>query len=168
MPENKITFRPMTRGDWPRVAAIFKEGIETHNATYDRDIPSWEQWNADHFPQCRIIVDVNGEIAGWAALLPISNRYVFRGVAELSIYLSCKFINRQIGRRLLAHIIDESEKAGFWMLQSGIFPENKASLRIHEKTGFRLVGRRERIGKMDGIWRDIVLLERRSKITGYE
>ncbi len=161
-----ISFRPMTPGDWYAVANIYKEGIDTGNATFTPETPTWEEWNADHLEPCRIVAEADNNIVGWAALLPVSNRDVFRGVAELSIYIANNYKNKQVGSGLMKQVIAQSEKNGFWLLQSGIFPENKASIHLHEKSGFRIVGYREKIGEMNGIWRDIVFMERRSKITG--
>lgn len=157
-----FSFRSMTESDWPSVADIFRQGIETGNATFETDVPSWESWNKSHLKTCRLVAVIDNEIAGWAALSPVSGRCVYAGVAEVSIYISNRYKNRHIGTSLLKRLVEESEKEGFWTLQAGIFPENAASIRIHEKNGFRKVGSRERIGKMNGVWRDIILLELRS------
>lgn len=161
-----ILFRNMKKEDWNSVAGIYKQGIETGNATFQKDIPTWDNWNCGHLITCRIVADVDNIIVGWAALTPVSGRWVYAGVAEVSVYVSNQYKGEKIGTRLLEKLISESEKEGFWTLQAGIFPENIASLRIHENLGFRKVGFREKIGKMDGIWRDTILLERRSKIIG--
>jgi phosphinothricin acetyltransferase len=146
---------------WPEVKDIYERGIASGNATFQTTAPTWEEWDRTHVKTCRLIAKQEN-ILGWAALSQISARPVYKGVAEVSIYIHPEAQNKGIGANLLEALITESEKQGFWTLQAGIFPENKASIRIHEKHGFRLVGRRERIGQMNGIWRDTVLLERRS------
>jgi phosphinothricin acetyltransferase len=161
-----ILLRPMTENDWPSVAEIYKQGIETGNATFEKDIPTWEKWNAGHLPDCRIVATIDDSVIAWAALTPVSGRCVYAGVGEVSVYVSNKYQGLKIGTKILEKLISESEESGVWTLQAGIFPENKASIKIHENLGFRLVGFREKIGKMDGIWRDTILLERRSKIIG--
>ena len=165
----KFALMPMKSGDYPSVARIFTQGIETGNATYDTAAAVWEDWDAKHLPHSRWVVKSVGDdsVLGWAALSSVSSRVVFSGVAELSIYVDTDYLGKGMGNVLMDAVIASSEENGIWMLQSGIFPENQASIGMHEKFGFRLVGRRERIGKMaNGIWRDIVLLERRSLIVG--
>jgi len=163
-----ILIRPMVASDWESVAEIYRQGIETGNATFQQEIPNFDDWNKSHLPTCRVVA-VNGEeIAGWCALMPVSERCVYAGVAEVSVYVADKFRGRKIGSKLLEKVISESEKEKFWTLQAGIFPENKASLKIHYKQGFRLIGYREKIGLMNGRWRDTLLLERRSKIAGQD
>ena len=160
---------PMQSVDYPSVSRIFTQGIETGNATYDTSAAVWEDWDAKHLMHSRWVVKSanEGSVLGWAALSPVSSRVVFSGVAELSIYVDTDYLGKGMGNALMEAVIASSEENGIWMLQSGIFPENQASIGMHEKFGFRLVGRRERIGKMaNGIWRDIVLLERRSLIVG--
>ena len=160
---------PMQSVDYPSVSRIFTQGIETGNATYDTSAAVWEDWDAKHLIHSRWVVKSVGDdsVLGWAALSPVSSRRVFSGVAELSIYIDTDFLGQGFGNVLMNAVIASSEENGIWMLQSGIFPENQASIALHEKFGFRLVGRRERIGKMaNGVWRDIVLLERRSLIVG--
>lgn len=156
--------RAMDANDWKSVGAIYKQGIETGNATFQKEVPEWTEWDNAHIKKCRIVAEADGEVAGWAALTPVSGRCVYAGVAEVSVYVSDRFKGKKVGIRLLDALISESEKEGFWTLQAGIFPENPASLKIHKNLGFREVGYREKIGKMDGIWRDTVLLERRSKL----
>lgn len=158
----------MKPDDWDQVAQIYHEGIATGNATFQKDIPSWEEWDADHIQTGRIVVRSEDSIVGWAALSPVSSRFVYKGVAEVSVYVSTQHAGKGIGSLLLHALVKESEKNGYWTLQAGIFPENKASLKLHEKHGFRIVGHRERVGKMDWVWRDTVLLERRSKTVGVE
>lgn len=160
---------PMQSVDYPSVSRIFTQGIETGNATYDTSAAVWEDWDAKHLMHSRWVVKSanEGSVLGWAALSPVSSRVVFSGVAELSIYVDTDYLGKGMGNALMEAVVASSEENGIWMLQSGIFPENQASIGMHEKFGFRLVGRRERIGKMaNGIWRDIVLLERRSLIVG--
>ena len=160
---------PMLSTDYASVSRIFTQGIETGNATYDTSAAVWEDWDAKHLMHSRWVVKSanEGSVLGWAALSPVSSRVVFSGVAELSIYVDTDYLGKGLGNVLMEAVVASSEENGIWMLQSGIFPENQASIGMHEKFGFRLVGRRERIGKMaNGIWRDIVLLERRSLIVG--
>ncbi len=163
-----LVLRTMVPADWTYVADIYRQGIETGNATFQETIPSWEEWDAGKINACRIVAAMDGTIAGWAALSPVSGRCVYAGVAEVSVYVSNAQRGRKIGTRLLERLIAESEQEGFWMLQAGIFPENTPSLKIHEALGFRRVGRREKIGKQNGRWRDILLLERRSRSVGVE
>ena len=149
------------------VLKIFQEGIDSDNATFDEEPPTWEVWDTKHFNLCRwILEDENNEIVGWAAIQPVSNRDCFRGVAEVSIYLTAKAQGKGLGQILLKKLILSSEENGFWTLQSGIFPENEASIAVHHKLGFVTVGRREKIAKMNNKWRDIVLLEKRSTTVG--
>jgi len=150
--------------DWPEVLRIYESGMATGDATFEQEAPGWEQWNASHGEACRLIAVREGGIAGWAALSPVSKRKVYRGVAEVSIYLDQPFRGKGWACRLLSELVRLSEQEGFWTLQASIFPENGASIRVHERCGFRVVGRREKIGKMDGCWRDTILMERRSPL----
>jgi L-amino acid N-acyltransferase YncA len=159
----EVIFRPMIEADWSQVVEIYKQGIDTGNATFETEIPNWDKWNSGHIQACRIVAVTENEIIGWAALVPVSTRKVYSGVAEVSIYISNKYQGLKIGSKLLKQLIEESEKNGFWTLQAGVFPQNKSSLKIHQNNGFRIVGYREKIGQMKGMWRDTVLLERRSK-----
>jgi phosphinothricin acetyltransferase len=152
----------MTSADWPAVRAIYLDGIATGNATFETDAPDWPEWDAGHFPYSRLVARRAGEILGWAALSPVSSRPVYRGVAEVSIYVAAQARGQGVGKALLADLIAESERHGIWTLQAGIFPENTASMEVHRRAGFRVVGTRERIGCRDGVWRDTVLMERRS------
>lgn len=152
--------------DWPVVAAIYAEGIATGNATFEQQVPEWEAWDANHLPACRLVARAGGGIVGWAALSPISRRHVYRGVAEVSVYVAAAARGHSVGKALLQRLVEESERAGIWTLQAGIFPENVASLALHEACGFRQVGRRQRIGQMNDVWRDTVLMERRSEVVG--
>jgi phosphinothricin acetyltransferase len=164
-----LTIRPMTAADWPEVARIYVEGIETGMATFETTVPSWEAWNANHLPFARLVafVEDSAALQGWAALSRVSARPVYAGVAEVSVYIARDARGSGIGKTLLQQLIRESETNGIWTLQAGIFPENEASIGLHKSLGFRVVGRRERIGRLNGIWRDTVLLERRSKSTDY-
>ncbi|MGG3466890.1 N-acetyltransferase family protein [Neobacillus pocheonensis] len=158
----------MQNEDWEQVRAIYLEGIATGNATFQKEVPSWEDWDYNHIMECRIVARLEGNILGWAALSPISSRRVYSGVAEVSIYVGRISSGKGIGSTLLKSLIEISEQKKFWTLQSSIFPENISSLKLHYKFGFKEVGMRERIGKMDGIWRDTVLLERRSTVVGMD
>ena len=162
----KITIEPMQPQQWPQVAAIYQEGIATGQATFETAVPSFEHWDRNHLPIARFIADQGGTIVGWAALSPVSQRQVYAGVAEVSVYVAAASRGAGVGRQLLEALIDESERNGIWTLQAGIFPENAASIALHLTCGFREVGRRERIGKMNGVWRDTLLLERRSQTVG--
>jgi len=156
----------MRAGDWQAVSRIYAEGINTGFATFEKEIPSYDKWDNAHLEQCRLVACQENEIVGWAALSPVSGRCVYGGVAEVSVYVSKDHRGKGVGKLLLLSLIEASEQAGFWTLQSGIFPENQASIQLHENCGFRLLGKRERVGKLDGIWKDNVLFERRSKTVG--
>jgi L-amino acid N-acyltransferase YncA len=157
----------MSVEDWPDVVRIFAQGIATGNATFEYELPTWEQWSAARSPEPRLVARDPTGVIGWAALSPVSRRAVYRGVGSVSIYVDANHTRRGVGRALLGELIHASERAGFWMLHAGIFPENAASLALHESCGFRLVGTHERMGRMiDGRWRDVVLYERRSTIVG--
>jgi L-amino acid N-acyltransferase YncA len=149
--------------DWPEVARIYEEGMLTGNATFETEVPSWEAWDAAHLAQHRLVVTLDDQVVGWAALSPVSDRRCYRGVAEHSIYIAERVRGLGFGRQLLGALIASSEAGGFWTLQAGIFPENEASIELHTALGFRVVGVRERLGRSDGEWRDVVLLERRSE-----
>lgn len=151
---------------YPTVSLIYLEGIATGNATFETEAPTWEKWDLAHTKHSRFIAVDNGEIVGWAALSAVSGRCVYAGVAEVSVYVGASHRGRGVGNRLLEQLIKSSEENQIWTLQAGIFPENEASLHLHQKHGFRLFGRREKIGKMKDTWRDTVLLERRSKKVG--
>ena len=163
----EVRFRSLRKKDWDSVAEIYKQGIETGNATFETEIPSWDKWDSKHLKICRIVAEYEKKVIAWAALVPVSAREVYSGVAEITIYVSDKYQGLKIGTKLLEKMITGSEKSGIWTLQAVIFPENKASLKIHQKHGFREVGYREKIGKMNGNWRDTILLERRSKVAWY-
>ncbi len=161
-----ILIEPMEPADWPRVREIYLEGIATGHATFETDAPSWDAWNAAHLPFARLVARHVEDAVGWAALSPVSQRCVYGGVAEVSVYISGESRGMGIGKKLLTSLIQESERNDIWTLQAGLFPENAASLALHLACGFREVGRRERIGRLNGIWRDTILLERRSKTIG--
>jgi L-amino acid N-acyltransferase YncA len=157
----------MTLEDYPAVAAIYREGIATGHATFATEAPTWEAWDAGHLGACRLVAeDAAGEVLGWAALSPVSDRCVYAGVAELQVYVGSSARRRGVGRALLEGLVAASETEGIWTLEAGIFPENTASIALHERAGFRLVGRRERLGQMGGWWRDVLQFERRSARVG--
>jgi len=161
------SIREMCAADWGEVRRIYLEGIATCNATFEAEAPSWERWDAGHIRPCRLVATGSGSVLGGAALSPYSGRPVYAGVAEVSVYVSEEARGQGVGSALLSELIAASEREGFWTLQAGIFPENRPSLALHAKQGFRVVGRRERIGRTkDGAWRDVLLLERRSSVAG--
>jgi L-amino acid N-acyltransferase YncA len=153
-------------GDWERVRAIYLEGVATGHATFETAAPTWEGWDAGHLRRPRLAARGAGEMLGWAALSRVSNRRAYAGVAEVSVYVGGGARGRGVGRALLEALIGESEMSGIWTLQAGVFPENAASVKLHLRCGFRAVGRRERIGRLNGVWRDTLLFERRSKVIG--
>jgi len=160
--------RAMEANDWPHVRAIYEEGIRTGHATFQTEAPPWESWDAGHLKSARVVSVTEGEVDGWAALSPVSDRCAYSGVAEVSVYVAAARRGRGAGRELLEALVRASEANGIWTLQAGIFPENAASIRLHEHCGFRVVGRRERLGRLAGVWRDVMLLERRSAVRGTE
>ena len=162
----QFVIEPMQRGDWEQVGTIYLAGIATRNATFETQAPDWQRWDAAHLSFGRLVARADSTLLGWGALNPVSNRRCYAGVAEASVYVGASHRGRGVGQALLLGLIDLSEKQGVWTLQAGIFPENLASLALLRKCGFREVGRRERIGKLDGVWRDVLLLERRSKAVG--
>lgn len=159
-----MEIRKLIAEDWQEVKLIYQKGIDTGNATFQTSAPSWEDWNISHLTSCRIVAENDGHIIGWAALTPVSSRCVYAGVAEVSVYVDPEHSGKGIGLILLNELVKQSEAEGIWTLQAGIFPENTASLRIHEKAGFRILGIREKIGKQNGIWRNTAFLERRSQL----
>jgi L-amino acid N-acyltransferase YncA len=163
-----LNIRQMLPEDWEAVRAIYMEGMATSQATFETTEPSWDQWNSSHLPFARLIAtsETDGSVKGWAALARVSTRPVYSGVAEVSVYIGRDSRRQGLGRQLLTLLITESEKNGIWMLQASVFPENRASIALHENCDFRLVGNRERIGRMNGVWRDTLLLERRSRVIG--
>jgi len=156
--------RIMRHSDSQKVLEIYRMGLEKRNATFETVVPSWQEWDSKHLRHSRFVSEEDGIVTGWAALSPFSSREVYKGVAELSIYVSTIFRGKKTGSALMEKIIASSELNGIWTLVSSVFPENEATLRLHEKFGFRVIGRRERIARLDGNWRDTILLERRSSI----
>ena len=161
-----LVITPMRPDDWEAVRTIYLEGIATGHATFEPDAPAWEAWDRGHLRACRLVARAGGEVVGWAALSPVSTRRVYAGVAEVSLYVQSSARGQGVGKALLQALIAESERAGFWTLQGATFPENAASLALQRSCGFREVGRRERIGQMNGVWRDVILMERRSPTVG--
>jgi L-amino acid N-acyltransferase YncA len=162
----ELTIQPMQAADWDAVRAIYAEGIATGDATFETNIPDWSAWDAGHLSDCRLVACLDGQIVGWAALSPYSSRQVYRGVVHESIYIAQAARGKGVGKRLMTVLIEASEAAGYWTLQAGIFPENAASIALHTSCGFKQVGIREKIGKLHGVWRDVVLMERRSTVSG--
>ena len=160
---NALQVDVLTAGDWPAVSAIYAEGIATGNATFETTVPSWDEWACAHMGHHRLVGRVDDEVVGWAALSRVSTRQCYRGVVEDSVYVSRGHRGQGVGHALLSTLVAQAEAAGIWTIQTGVFPENLASLRLHVACGFRVVGVRERIGQLDGAWRDVVFLERRSK-----
>jgi len=157
----------MRAGDWPGVSAVYAEGIVTGQATFETEVPAWESWDAAHLPFARLVArGASGRVAGFAALCPVSARRAYAGVAEVSVYVGAEFRGRGVGGALLRALVRESEARGVWTLQASVFAENSASLALHRREGFREVGRRERVARLAGRWRDTVLLERRSTVVG--
>jgi phosphinothricin acetyltransferase len=151
----------MRESDWESVRAIYIQGIATGNATFAATAPEWQDWDQTHLLACRLVAEYESSVIGWAALSPYSRREVYSGVAEVSVYVAESARGRRVGSALLSALVKTSEEEGFWTLQAGIFPENAASIQLHSRCGFRIVGKRERIGQMNGFWRDVVLMERR-------
>jgi phosphinothricin acetyltransferase len=151
----------MTAADWPSVAAIYAEGIAARNATFETDVPSWAEFDAGRHGDHRLVAVDGGAVTGWAALSPTSVRACYSGVAEHSVYVSEPARGSGVGKALLEALLASADAAGIWTIQTNVFPENAASLALHERAGFRVVGRRERIAQLDGVWRDALLLERR-------
>jgi phosphinothricin acetyltransferase len=164
--KSSIKIRPLVAGDWQRVRSIYLAGIATGQATFETRAPTWKAWDAAHLANSRLAAVAGETLVGWGALAPVSGRAVYAGVAEVSVYIDSDWRGRGIGRMLLKSLISESERHGFWTLQASIFPENVASISLHRRCGFREVGHRERIAKLKGVWRNTVLLERRSQVTG--
>jgi phosphinothricin acetyltransferase len=161
-----ISLAPMSAEDWPAVRAIYLEGIATKNATFEKAAPEWQRWDEGHLHVCRLVARAADDVVGWAALSPVSRRPVYAGVAEVSVYVSEQARGQRVGTALLSRLVEDSEREGIWTLQAGIFPENTASIELHRRNGFRVVGVREKLGPMDGRWRDVVLMERRSTVVG--
>ena len=160
-----VELRPLEPDDWPAVAEIYWDGMRGGLATFETEVPSWETWDAGHLHGHRLAADLMGEVVGWAALSPASKRRCYVGVVENSVYVARQAQGLGIGRALLEGLISDAETAGIWTIQTSIFPENRSSLALHERCGFRIVGTRERVAKRDGAWRDTVFLERRSEVV---
>ena len=153
--------RASVPSDWPAIARIYAEGIATGNATFETEVPSWETWDATHLPAPRLVAEEGGEVVGWIAASPVSRRDVYRGVIEHSVYVAQSARGKGVGRALLAALVEEAPMHGVWTIQTSVFAENAATVALHEAAGFRLVGRRERIARIGGEWRDTLLLELR-------
>jgi phosphinothricin acetyltransferase len=158
--------RAMAAQDWPAVRQIYAEGLTTGTASFETEIPDWPNWNAGHLAECRLVAERNGAMVGWAALMPVSARACFRGVAEVSLYVAEAARGLGVGRALLDALIPASEAHGIWTLWSSIHTDNPASLALHQRCGFRMIGRRERIALRGGVWTDTFNLERRSAVVG--
>ena len=168
-----VSLRAMSAQDAEAVLRIYQDGIDTGHATFAPAVPDWDHWDRTHLSHSRLVALIGGEVAAWAALAPVSARHVYRGVAEVSIYVASWAMGRGLGGRLLQATIEASEEAGIWTLQAGIFPENAASLALHKRAGFRMLGLRRRVGRMEhgplaGQWRDVLIFERRSIRVGIE
>lgn len=161
-----IVVEKMARADWPAVQDIFAQGIKSGNATFEKSPPSWEEWDRSHLQFCRFVAKENSQVFGWAALSAFSSRTVYAGVAEVSLYVADLAQNRGVGTILLETLVESAEKQGLWTLQAGIFPENEKSIHLHKKCGFKIVGTRNKLGQMHGVWRDVLLMERRSTVVG--
>jgi L-amino acid N-acyltransferase YncA len=154
----------MLDSDWPAVSRIYQEGMDTNLATFQSECPTWEEWDASHLTDCRLVITAEGSVLGWAALTAVSGRCVYAGVAEVSVYIAQNGRGRGAGKALLLELLCRSEESGYWTLQSGIMQDNAASIRLHESCGFRMVGYREKIGRDRlGVWRNTVLMEKRSE-----
>ncbi|QED36408.1 N-acetyltransferase [Antarcticibacterium arcticum] len=163
-----VNIKKMEPAHWEAVKEIYENGIATGHATFETKAPEWEKWDREHLKFARIVALVKDKVAGWAALSAVSGRCVYGGVAEISVYVAEGYRGLGIGKKLLENLIIQSEENGIWTLQAGIFPENTASLKLHEKAGFRIIGKREKIGKMNNVWRDSIILEKRSRIVGVD
>ena len=158
-----ITIEALRAEHWPRVARVFEEGIATRNATFETEVPAWEAWDSSHLGEHRFVALRDGKVVGWAAVSPVSSRCCYEGVVENSVYVAESARGQGVGRRLLEELIASTESAGIWTIEAGMFPENVASVRLHEAAGFETVGTHKRLGKLAGEWRDVLLLERRSE-----
>jgi phosphinothricin acetyltransferase len=165
---SQVIIQPMTMADWPQMVAIYKQGMATGLGTFETVAPSWEEWNAARSPHSRLVARDDGAVVGWAAVSPVSKRACYSGVAEIAVYVAEAARGRGVGRALLSALIASSEANGIWTLQGVTMAANAASIAVQQSCGFRMVGRRERIGKRDGVWHDTVILERRSATVGVD
>jgi phosphinothricin acetyltransferase len=161
-----VIISAMKPEDWEAVRAIYQQGIATGNATFETEAPDWKSWDEKHRPDCRLVARVEGQVVGWAAMMPVSSRRAYAGVCEHSIYIADAARGKGIGKTLLTAFIAETERAGIWTLHTSIFPENVASITLHKSCGFREIGYRERVAQLNGVWRNTVMLERRSNVVG--
>ena len=161
-----VYIRNFEQNDFDSVKDIYQQGIDTGNATFETQAKEWDEWDSSMLQVCRLVAVENDRVVGWDALSPVSTRCVYAGVAEVSVYVASEARGKGVGQALLSKLVEESEKEGFWTLQAGIFPENETSIALHQKNGFRILGLHEKLGKMGEKWRDVVLLERRSKVVG--
>jgi L-amino acid N-acyltransferase YncA len=159
-----MELRALRPEDWPAVRAIYEAGIATGDATFETAAPDWSDWDSGHLDDHRLVARLEGRVVGWAALAPVSDRCAYAGVAEDSVYVAPDAQGRGVGRALLAAVVASAERGGIWTVQTGIFPENQPSVLLHQACGFRVVGVRERLGRLHGRWRDVLLLERRSPV----
>ena len=157
---------PIHKDHFPEIAEIYRQGLETGNATFETNVPSWEDWDKGKLKHSRLVATLDNTVVGWAALSAVSDRCVYGGVAEVSIYISNDHQGKGIGKALILKLIEESESNGIWTLQSGMFPENEATVALHKSAGFRMIGHREKVGKLGNTWRDTIMMERRSKTIG--
>ncbi|EJL75805.1 GNAT family N-acetyltransferase [Chryseobacterium populi] len=156
----------INKDHFSEIAEIYKQGLETGHATFETSVPVWESWDKSKLKHSRFAAAIDNTVVGWAALSAVSDRCVYGGVAEVSIYISNDYKGKGIGKALMLKLIEESEANGIWTLQSGMFPENEATVALHKSSGFRIIGYREKIGKLGNIWRDTIMMERRSKTVG--
>ncbi|MEP6909748.1 MAG: N-acetyltransferase family protein [Actinomycetota bacterium] len=161
----KLEIRALREADWPAVRAIYEQGIAGRNATFETAAPEWAAWDRSQLERHRLVAVEDGRVVGWIAVHPVSSRPCYSGVVEHSVYVDSDAQGRGVGRALIERLIADTESAGIWTVQTGIFPENEASIAVHVKCGFRIVGTQERLGKLDGIWRDVLVLERRSEVV---
>ncbi len=156
-----LEVRPFRDDDWPRVRAIYADGIATGNATFETEVPTFERWLEGHPSEYRFVATRAADVAGWVAAWPVSDRCAYAGVIEHSVYVDARMRGQGVGHRLVNALVERADASGIWTIQSGIFPENVASVELHQRCGFRVVGRRERLGQLNGVWRDVLLMERR-------
>ncbi len=161
-----FTIDALREDDWPQERSIYLEGIATGQATFETDAPDWEQWDSNHLAQCRLVARFEGRVLGWAALSPVSRRTVYSGVVDESIYVAAAARGKGVGRALLGTLVKDSEEAGIWSIQAGIFRENQASVALHRRCGFREIGYQKSKGCLHGVWHDVILMERRSETVG--